>query len=79
MVDPTLRKTGFESCPAAQPIVHNMRALLEHAEKLISHDSGMVVCWHEYTDDEALSSDCLQCAVQHASDALSDLQKVLRG
>ncbi len=52
---------------------HRIGVLLDHAEKLISEDSGMVVCWHEFTDEQVVTSDCVQCAVQHARDALSDL------
>ena len=57
----------------ARPHVVVIRALLDHAERLISDETGMVVCWHEYTDAQTLDSECVQCCVQHAQDALSDL------
>ncbi len=63
---------------ATRAHLHLIRQFLDHAENLIGNETGMVVCWHEYSDDETLTSDCVQCAVQHAQDALSDLGLALR-
>jgi hypothetical protein len=49
------------------------RALLERAEEIVSDETGMVVCWHEFTAAQTLRSHCVQCCVEHALQAVREL------
>jgi hypothetical protein len=47
-----------------------LAALLERADELLADESGMVVCWHEFDDEQILRSECVQCCVEAAMEAL---------
>lgn len=59
---------GAQATPARD--LTRALALLEHADWLLAEDSGMVVCWHEYTWEEVLAGQCVQCCVEHAASLL---------
>ena len=44
--------------------------LLERALEVLSDESGMVVCWHEYDEVDLRRSECVQCLVQAAANEL---------
>ncbi len=49
--------------------------LLEKADEELAAESGMVVCWHEYEDDDILDSGCVQCLVEAALVRVAALEK----